>query len=182
MLNGLYPIIIFNFSKSSKSVQDTVAKIPIVADIVSKIGLPPIPIYLDEKLTGLAIASEEKSVEIQSSTETTTDGAAPTVDQKGISSTVIVNLEASNDSLGMILFSALADQVFEKVTAKEYSVTYLSGGVTLFNGLLNRFNISQGNNQTKFYITLELIRTTNQTKQKSTIPVVPGATGEVSTL
>lgn len=176
MLNGIYPIFIFNFSKAEKSVQEAVAKIPIVSQLVTKIGLPPIPIYLDEKITGLCIAGEERSIEVQSSTETLTDGGTPTVDQKGIQSTVSINLEANAGSLGLTLFSALLDQVFEKVTSKEYTVTYLSGAVTVFNGLINRFTISQGNNSTKYLISIELIRAGLKTQPPTGVPVVQKVT------
>lgn len=179
MLNGLYPVMIFNFSKLSQSTQESLAKIPIVSSIVDKIGLPPIPIYLDEKITGLAIASEEKAIEIQTTTETLTSGEKPEVNQKGINSTVTINIEASANSLGITLFSALADQIFDKVTSKEYSITYLHGAVTIFNGLINRFTISQGNNETKYYITIELVRVGFETITKDTIPVVPKVSGAV---
>lgn len=180
MLNGLYPIVIFNFSKLLPSVQDSIAKIPVVSSIVEKVGLPPIPIYLDEELTGLAIASEEKSIEIQSTTETKTSGETPDVNQKGLSSTVSVTLEANQDSLGLTLFSALADQLFEKVTSKEYSVTYLSGATTVFNGLLGRFSISKVDNTNKYLISFEIIRNGLETQPKPTNPVIERLQGGVN--
>lgn len=177
MLNGIYPIFIFNFSKAEKSVQDAVSKIPIVSQLVNKIGLPPVPVYLDEKLTGLALASEEKSIEIQTTTDTLTSGEQPDINQKGLSSTVQINLEANNKSIGLTLFSALADQLFEKVTSKEYTVTYLSGAVTVINGLVSRLNIVPVPNSTKMNITIELIRTGLQTQVKSGVPVVQKTVG-----
>lgn len=180
MLNGIYPIVIFNFSKLTPSVQESIAKIPVVSSIVNKIGLPPIPIYLDEELTGLAIAHEEKSIEIQSTTETKTNGDTPDVNQKGLSSTVSVSLEANQESIGLTLFSALADQLFEKVTSKEYSVTYLSGATTVFNGLLGRFSISKVEGTTKFLINFEIIRNGLETQPKPQQPLIERLQGGVN--
>jgi hypothetical protein len=62
------------------------------------------------------------------------------------------------DSIGISLFSALADLIFPKVTSKEYSITYLHGAVTVFAGLLHSFSITQKANTTCYNITLELIK------------------------
>lgn len=174
MLNGIDPILIFNFWKLTPEEEQSLAKIPIVSSIVSKIGLPPIPIYLSEKLTGLMIDSEDKSIEIQTDTETLPSGGDPVTNQKGISSTIKVTLVATKDSIGLTLLSALADFVLPKVTSKEYSITYLHGSIVVFGGLLNSFSIQQQSNDTRQTITFEITKSF-KTQEPSKIPIVPRA-------
>lgn len=177
MLNGIDPIIIFNFSKLEPDLQAAVANIPVVSNIVNKIGLPPIPIYLSERLTGLFIDSEEKSIDIETTTETLTSGSDPVWQQKGINSTVKINMIANKNSLGMTLLGALADLVFEKVTSKEYSITYIHGSTTIFNGLLHSFSISQQADSDLMQISAELTRSTGKPTPKTSVPVVDKITG-----
>lgn len=177
MLNGIDPIIIFNFSKLTPDLQESVANIPVISSIVEKVGLPPIPIYLSERLTGLYIEAEDKNIDIETTTETLSNGEEPQVNQKGINSTIRVNLVASRNSIGMTLLAALADRVFEKVTSKEYSITYLHGAVTVFGGLLKSFSISQNSENDLYNISIELSRSTIKTQEPATIPTVEKVTG-----
>ena len=156
MLNGLDPIIIFNFSKLSPDEAAKLEKIPVINKVVEKIGLPPIPIYLSERLTGLYIDSEDKNIDIENTTESLADGSDPIVTQKAIDSTVKINMVASRNSIGLTLLSAVMDLIVPKVTSREYSITYLNGSVTIFGGLLKQFNIMQSSNNDLFQITLEL--------------------------
>lgn len=177
MLNGLDPIILFNFYKASPTVLQSLSKIPLAADIVDTIGLPPIPVYLSEKLTGLYIDNEDKNIDIETVTETLTSGGAPVVHQKGLNSTVRIDLVASRNSLGVTLLSAMADLIFQKVTSKEYSITYLHGAITVFGGLLHSFSINQNTNNDLYNITIELSRSGIQTQSPIKVPVVPGISG-----
>lgn len=158
MLNGIEPIILFNFFKKTPAIEAAIADIPIVSQLVSKFDLPPIPIYLSEELTGIYIDSEEKSIEVDTKDETLQDGEVPKTDQKGIHNLITVNMVATTGALGITLLSALADLVFQKVTSKEYSITYLSGPTTVFNGLLHGFSVSSNTNSNLMNIRLELSR------------------------
>ena len=44
------------------------------------------------------------------------------------------------------------------MTSKEYSITYLHGAVTVFNGLLHSFAVTQQANNELYNVTLELIK------------------------
>lgn len=169
MLNGVDPILIFNFAKIAPSTAASTG-IPIVSRIVEKIPLLPIPIYLSESLTGIYIDTEDKSVDIETSTETTSDGSTPIANQKGVSSIVRINMIANADSIGMILLSTLIDLIFEKVTSKEYSIYYFHKGVAVFDGLLHSFNITQGSSSTLYNITLELSKSTSKPAKTKTDP------------
>lgn len=180
MLNGIDPIILFNFSKLlSASATESLTKIPVVSDIISKVGLPPIPIYLSESITGLYIESEDKNIDIQTDPQTTSDGGEPVVNQKGLNNTIKINLLANKDSIGLTLLSAMMDLIFEKVTSKEYSITYLHGPITVFNGLLHGFSIQQNSADTLMNISLELYRSTVKTIEKAPVTVVSKVTGAV---
>lgn len=175
MLNGIDPILIFNFSKLTTQAKNAVAKIPEIATIVSKIDLPAIPIYLSEKLTGLYIDTEDKTVDIETSIETLAISADPLINQRSIGNTVKITIMANKDSIGLTLLSAMSDLIFPKVTSKEYTITYLHGAVTVFAGLLHSFAISQVANSTLSTITIELVRPGLGTK--SPTPEVPGVKG-----
>lgn len=185
MLGGIDPVIIFNFSKVVPDLGAALDSIPFVAQVVDKVPLPSIPVYLSEKISGVYIDTEDKSIEIETSTETLPDGKTPVANQKGINSTVKINMIASQDSIGMILLSALADLIFQKVSSKEYSISYFHNGVAVFNGLLNSFNITQGSTNTLFNITIELSKSTAkpaQTKADPNIVEVKKTTGAIPLL
>lgn len=158
MLNGVDPIIIFSFRKLIPGLLDVANKVPVVAGQESSFPLPIIPIYLSERLTGISIQSESKTVDIDTTPETKSDGSEPGIYQKGLSSVVRVEMVASRDSIGVSLFAAMADLIFPKVTSKEYSITYLHGAVTVFSGLLHSFAITQNSDNDLYNITLELIK------------------------
>jgi hypothetical protein len=178
MLNGLDPILIFQFKKLLPGLFDlgtTKPSIPVVAsESTSSFPLPLIPIYLSEKLTGLYIDTETKSIEIDSQAETLSSGDAENINQRGISSTVKIDMIASRDSIGISLLSALTDLIFPKVTSKEYSITYLHGAVTVFNGYLHSFSIDQNSSNDLYKVSLELIK---PSALKLPIPVVGKVAG-----
>jgi hypothetical protein len=174
MLNGIDPIIIFNFKKIA-GLSDLIGQIPVLSDIVSVIDLPAVPIYLSERLTGIYIDTESKNIDVDTTVDALTNGGQPVTTQRPIQSTVKIEMIANSDSLGVAIFSAMADLIFPKVTSKEYSVTYLHGAVTVFAGLLHSFSINQNSNSTLHTIGLELIKPSAAVPKGP--PVVPGFTG-----
>ena len=143
MLNGLDPLIIFQF----KTLADTayakrLGKIPIISDVKTFIDEPPIPVYLSADLTGVHIDTEDKSVDIATDPETTSLGTVQE-SQKGVNSSITINLIGSKGSVGLILLSSLIDIVYKKVTSEEYAITYLNGATTIFRGKLQSFSANQ---------------------------------------
>lgn len=179
MLKGIDPVIIFQFAKLAPSLGDTVSKIPVVSKIPTLIDMPPIPIYLSQQLTGLHIDTEDKNVDIQTTTETTTDGSSPQVDQKGIGSTVAINILARKDSVGLSLLSAMIDQIFDKVTSKEYAITYIHGATTIFRGLLHSYAANQNADNELLTIKIEITKGEAQPTKAAPIPKVPALPGAV---
>lgn len=178
MLGGIDPIIIFQISKlASTGFADLISKVPLVSDIPTLIDQPPIPIYLSESLTGIYIDSEDKYVDIQTETTTTADGEPPDPNQSAIGSTVTINLIAKKNSLGLALLSSMIDLVFEKVTSKEYAITYLHGSTTIFRGLLQSYSVQQNASNELLSIKIELSRGQKQPKKVSGVPDVPRTRG-----
>lgn len=183
MLNGIDPIIIFQFAALAPTFGAQLAKIPIVAkSAASLIEMPPIPIYLSQSFSGIHIDSEDKNVDIKTDTETMSDGSTPSVDQKGIGSVISINMLAKKDSVGLALLSAMIDQVFDKVTSKEYSITYLHGPITIFRGVLHSYAVSQSADNELLTIKLELSKGEKQPTKKPEIPALEKSTGNVPTL
>lgn len=175
MLNGVDPIFIFNIFKN-QVIEGPAQKFSLISDIKKLIQLPPIPLYLSEQLTGLYIDAESKGVEVDSETDTNLAGTEETTNQKGIESTVKIDMTAVRGSPGIILLSALIDVVYPKVTAKEYSIDYLNGAVTVFGGKLKSFNLSQNANDDKYAISIELIKPSSTKKPVPKQDVTPRLT------
>lgn len=179
MLNGIDPIILFQFKKLLPDAESLSQKIPVVAKQSSAFPLPIIPIYLSETLTGIFITQESKNIDIDTEIDAQTSGAAPVTNQRPIQSTVKIEMEASSGSLGVLLFSALADLILPKVTSKEYSITYLHGAVTVFDGLLGAFSVTQNDNDDRYNISIEIIKPKTTGPVAAAVPVVTPVAGAV---
>ncbi len=178
MLNGIDPIIIFNLKKTVLTNEEFQA-LPIAQldEVTSQINLPPIPIYLSEKLTGLFIDSEDKNIDIQTDTESLVTGKDPIVKQRAIASTISVNLVANKNSVGLSLLSAMVDSILAKVTSREYSIDYLHGAVTLFGGLIHSYSVNQSANNELLTIKIELSK--GSTAKPNVVGSVPVQTGAI---
>lgn len=177
MLNGKDPVLIIQLSKLAPSVGALLAeKIPSAARVPTLIEQPPIPIYLSEELTGIFIDSEDKNVDISSDVETMTDGSEPQINQKGIGSSVTVTMKGKKSSVGLSLLSAVIDLVFEKVTSKEYAITYMHGATTIFRGSLLGYQVNQNAGNDLLSITLQISKGQKQPTKKADNIVVEKAT------
>lgn len=157
MLNGTDPIIIFQLGKLPAAAQKILAaKTPLVASALADFALVPIPLYLSEDLTGVYVDTQTKTIDIDTQMESLTTGFDPLMSQKAISAITRVNLVANRDSIGIMLLGAVADQVVKKVTSFEYAISYLSGAVTILNGLLHSFVIDEEASTTQVKITIEI--------------------------
>ena len=105
------------------------------------------------------------------------NGAEPEVNQKGIGSGVTINMFAKKDSLGLTLIAALLDVVFDKVTSKEYAITYIDGPTTIFRAVLRSFAIDQNAENELATIKIELTKGSKQPKKIEPTVTVPGSVG-----
>ena len=180
MLGGLEPVIIFQIGKLSTSLGTQIAKIPLLADIPTIVEQPPIPIYLSEQLTGLYVDTKNKNVDIETDTQTLSTGFPPAREdqnQKGISSAIEINLIGKKDSIGIILLSAMIDLVFEKVTSKEYSISFLHGTTTIFRGVLHSFSADENVNDELVRIRMSISKGTKSPTKGLDVPTAPRITG-----
>lgn len=177
MLGGLDPVIIFQFGKLNSSLGGTIAKIPVISQIPTVIDQPPIPVYLSERLFNIVIIGTAKNVDIETDTETLTNGQPPDVNQKGIQSGVEVSIEGKKDSVALTLLSSLIDLVFDKVTSKEYAISFMYGATTVFRGVLHTYSAETVEGTDKLAIKIGLSRGTKNPTKPNEVPVVPGFTG-----
>lgn len=176
MLNGLDPIIIFNFKKLLPALQGATSGIPLLAGLTDSLPLAPIPIYLSEKITGLYIEQENKNIDIATDAVTKDDGKKPSAFQQGLGSTVTVVMHANASSIGLTILSALTDIIFEKVTSQEYTISYLHKAVAIFGGLLDSFSIQQSRDNDLYTATMVISRVTGGTTIPEASPDVASKT------
>jgi hypothetical protein len=180
MLGGIAPILIFTFPVVPKSPTfNALAGIPLVGGLISeKIGVP-IPLYLDERLTGVYVESETKAIDIQTTVEAKTEAGTPDVSQRGLDSLVTINMIALKDSVTLSAILALCDMVFQKVVAQEYKVSYLNGATTVFNGLLHGFQTTVDADNDLVRITLQLSKSNQNLGNKPVATMLPKITGAI---
>ncbi len=165
MLNGIDPIIIFEFSKNIS--EKGASGVPVAKSILTKLPLPFIPIYLSEAITGIAIESEEKNIDIDTSVETPLNDDE-IINQRAIGNVIKISMVASKDSIGLTFLSAMSDKIVPMITSREYAITYVHGAIVVISGYLHSFSITQNSNDTLFHITLELIKPAPSIKQGPT--------------
>lgn len=180
MLNGLAPLLIFNFPVlSGGETFNAISGIPLVGDfLAANIGVP-IPIYLDEKITGIFIESESKALDIDTESKQRFDGQPPEVKQRGITNLITINMLANKDSDYLAVLLALNDMVFSRVVARNYNVSYLNGATTVFNGLLHGFSAQASNDDTLMRLTLQIskanLKATIEPPGRFVLPKITGA-------
>lgn len=149
IISSVAPIIIFNFPFDSDSVDpvfNALSGLPLIGKdkIFSSVGVP-IPIYLDEQLTGLYVQSENKNVDILTEQNDSAASGKPTLTQKSISNTVSVNMVGKKDSIFVTALLALVDIAYPLLVKAKYRVSYLNGQTVVLGGLLQGVT-SQANN------------------------------------
>jgi len=152
-LNGIAPIIIFNFYK----------EIPIPAFLQgftkrTTIPLIPIPIYLDEKLTQISLEDYDR--------ETTIDALRDGVSSYEKVSADVVNLKfsANKSNIVMTAISALIDLIVQNnVENKTYSITVFYDNIFIIGASLESFGSRLVDGTDKREIS---IRVSNRPKEK----------------
>ena len=180
MLNGIDPIIIFQFSiLPANPIFNSISGIPLLGDFVKNFGIP-IPIYLSERLFGIVLNSEEKSVDIETNVQNKTDGSKPDVKQRGTNNVVSLNMTATKDSIILAALLSLSDICFQKLASKEYSISYLNGSTVIFQGLLDSFTTTIDSNTDKIDISMKISKAPqNTTVETPTTPSLEKSTGTV---
>lgn len=126
-------------------------------------GSVPIPVYLDEELTGLAVKNEEDGMSISTDYIPVLDGKPGTdgknikVLQRGESQSTRITLVGEKNSVGLNILLPMIKSILSKVFAqKEYRVAYFNKNVLIFNARLTSYQMTPGEDDTKVTITITL--------------------------
>jgi cobalamin biosynthesis protein CbiG len=156
MLGGIAPIILFRFGELPTAT--LVEAKPILEEIsfdITKLGLP-IPIYLDRKLTGILVENETKNIDLETEAFTREVKEGPKIRQKGINSTVTINLVANRSAIISSVLLFLLDMIFPRISTLKYSVSYFNGNTIIIDGLLHGVAIQSGNDDDLIRISLTI--------------------------
>jgi hypothetical protein len=145
---------------------------------LANVGIP-IPIYLDEKLTGIYVTSQEKNIDIDSQPEISTDGKTR-VTQRGVNNTVTVNFIASKSALLLSVLLAFSDEAFKRAVNGNYGVTYLNGATLVFGGKVQTFSAQESHEDDLVRITMAIHKVNQETKTASTIAPLEPTPGTIA--
>ncbi len=172
MINGIAPLLVFQFPAILPL--PALSGIPIVGDILGA-GFP-IPLYLDEKLTGVYVSDESMALTVDTEVEIPTNGTPPLYNQRGVENEITVSMLAQKDSIVLTTLIALMDITFKKLVATKYSVSYLNGSTVILGGLVSGFSTQVGSNDDLIRVVLHLQKKDQKTKP----PIDPGLAPNVS--
>ncbi len=188
MLEGLDPLLVIVLK--NKGILDFFGPsslTPGLADaVLDTIGLP-IPIYLSERLTGIYVDSETRSIDVTTKIDPITtknpitfEVEAPAVAQTAVDCQLTVNLLCRRGTVLLTALLALMDQIVNRLVSAEYSIIYLNGPTALFGGLLHRFgtSVTKDNDLIKIELVLSTAAQESPTP-KAAITAVPKITGTV---
>lgn len=178
-LGGIAPLLIFQFSVPSPALPTDFVGPPgptgLIDSFFQAVGVP-VPIYLDEKLTGIYVENESRGIDIQTNAQQLRTGEV-LYDQRGLDSLVSIRLFASKDSVILTALLALADMAFQFVVSKAYKVSYFNGPTVIINGLLHGFQTETNSNDDLITITLQLSKANQATTATATLTALPKITG-----
>lgn len=123
----------------------------------------PVPIYLDEELTGLGVANEEDGLSISSdyipvlNGKPGADGKSIKVLQRGESQSTRITLVGEKNSIGLNILLPLMKSILSQVFAqREYRIAYFNQNVLIFNARLTGYQMTPGEDDTKVTISITL--------------------------
>jgi len=136
-LGGLAPIIIFTFYKPIPA-----ALSGILPASIKRIPLVPIPLYLDERITGLQLDDYDRTITI----DVMRDGVSAFERVSG--DVVHLKFHAKKDSIVLTVLTALIDrimQTFEKKVVpnfddRDYSLTIFYDNIFILDASLEEFS------------------------------------------
>lgn len=127
MLNGVYPVIVFQK--------------------INATGKPgtPIPIYLDEQLTGIAIISQSRKTDFSNDTIVDSKTGKVEVKQRGLINGIDIVLKANRNSIGINIILPLINLAFQNANLGLYQVSYFNKNAILFRAKIISFSTEENN-------------------------------------
>lgn len=124
----------------------------------------PIPVYLDEKLTGVYVDTEKYGLTVSTDAVVNYDPEKGkqgnlVLQQKGESQQAVINLIGRRDSIVLNMLLPALQSIYSKIVAKkDYRLAYFNQNTLIFNGRLSQFEINQTrqNNLVSFSIGIEV--------------------------
>lgn len=138
VLNGLYPVIVI------QKISDS--------GILSK----PVPVYLDEALTDIAIVSQSRRAEFASDTIIDSKTGSMEIKQRGLTNAVDMVLRANRNSIGVNILLPLINIAFQNANLGKYQVSYFNQNVVLFRSKIINFSTEENNSNTGVNINISL--------------------------
>ena len=166
MLGGTAPVLVFNFASiSSASILNKLG-FNIGEDSIFNFDVPvvSVPVYLDEKLTGIIVDDHERSINI----EFETDGFGGNYERE-ISSDVKVTLIAQKDNIAFQGFLALFEQILKRIPAQSYKIYFYYDDVFMTNASLKDFAVTTRENTDTRVVTFTLTNRSEKSKAVQSI-------------
>lgn len=161
ILNKVDPLIIFKIvmTDTTSNAYQEAAGIPVIggllSGLISAAGGIPIPIYLDEQLSGIVVDSIANAYDIDTAVEGINKATALDVSQRVIDSTLTVNMTCnSKDSLILSAILAFMDMILRKAVSRAYTISFINGSTVLLDGLLKSFNTTMDSDSEKVSISM----------------------------
>lgn len=166
MLGGTAPVMVFNFASISSVSLLKKLGFDIGEDSIFNFDVPivSIPVYLDEKLTGILVDDHERTINI----EFETDGIGGNFERE-ISSDVKITLISQKDNIAFQAFLALFEQVLKRVPEQSYKLYFYYDDVFMTNASLKDFSASTRENTDTRVVTFTLTNRSEKSKKVEAI-------------
>lgn len=161
MLGGTAPVLVFNFASiSSASILNKLG-FNIGEDSIFNFDIPlvSVPVYLDEKLTGIIVDDHERTINI----EFETDGLGGNYERE-ISSDVKVSLISRKDNIAFQGFLALFEQILKRIPSQSYKIYFYYNDVFMTNASLKDFSVTTRENTDTRVVTFTLTNRSEKSK------------------
>lgn len=160
MLGGTAPVLVFNFASiSSASILNKLG-FNIGEDSIFNFEVPivSVPVYLDEKLTGILVDDHERTINVEFEQDENHNY------ERVISSDVKVTLVAQKDNIAFQGFLALFEQVLKRVNSKSYKIYFYYDDVFMTNASLKDFAVTTRENSDTRVVTFTLTNRSEESK------------------
>lgn len=161
ILNKVDPLIVFKIALTDSTLDtyQEAAGIPVIGgaltDLFDAVNGIPIPIYLDEKISGITVDSVSNAYDIDTAVEGINKATALDVSQRIIDSTLTVNMTCNNkDSLVLAAILAFMDTIIRKAVSRAYTISFIHGSAVVLDGLLKSFSTNMSADSELVQITL----------------------------